>query len=155
MNLSNLPFSGSPWNKIFDIFVRINKKNTKKKNIYILKWRETQKTIEGNDSFHGQKFTPNYFWLSLRTLISPKLSIFYPTIPYFIQRGTRYCLAWRQYWCKPYLHQSLLICFLTYIFLFDANERICFSFLEFSPFIKTLKGRRPNLCQLVAYAGPL
>ena len=54
--------------------------------------------------------------------------------PYF-ERGTRFCWAWRQYWCKPYL--NFFYCFLIFfanIFLFEANKRICFCFEEFPIF---------------------
>ena len=41
------------------------------------------------------------------------------------------------------------------ICLFDAIERICFSFKEFLTFTETQKQRRPNLWQLLIYAGPM
>ena len=40
----------------------------------------------------------------------------YMAICHFRQRGTRYCWAWRQYWCKPYLHPIVSKCFLADIF---------------------------------------
>ena len=95
--------------------------------------------------FHGQKLTPNFTQV---IHILPYYTILY-------SKGNKILLS-----LAPILMQTILApiftdFFLTYIFLFDANEKYVFLFWNFFPFIKTLKGRRPNLCQLVAYAGPL
>ena len=54
------------------------------------------------------------------------------------QRGTRYCWAWRQKWCKPYLHYFILKFLLANIF-FLMQKKLYFIALSNLQFLNKLE----------------